>query len=85
MIDIFFHFLMSIYIIGIRKMKREKIKTIAIVLLSVIFVSHSIEKKGEVDALTEENLVMKRRVSLADSLIFDTTKRGLDLAQKLAI
>ena len=53
MIDIFFHFLMSIYIIGIRKMKREKIKTIAIVLLSVIFIFHSIVKKGTIVELEE--------------------------------
>ena len=66
-------------------MQKEKVKTGAILLLLVIFIAHSIEKKGEVDALTEENLVMKRRVALADSLIFDTTKRGLELAEKLAI
>ena len=66
-------------------MQREKLKTGAILLLLVIFIAHSVEKKGEVDALTEENLVMKRRVALADSLIFDTTKRGLELAQRLAI
>ena len=66
-------------------MQREKLKTGAILLLLVIFIAHSVEKKGEVDTLTEENLVMKRRVALADSLIFDTTKRGLELAQRLAI
>ena len=66
-------------------MQKEKVKTGAILLLLVIFIAHSVEKKGEVDALTEENLVMKRRVTLADSLIFDTTKRGLELAKKLAI
>ena len=66
-------------------MQREKVKTAAIFLLVVIFIAHSIEKKGEVDVLTEENLVMKRRVTLADSLILDTTLRGLELAERLAV
>ena len=92
MIDIFFHFLMSIYIIVIRKMKREKIKTIAIVLLSVILIFHSIEKRGTIDELEEENTTLKLRISLmeytkevADSLMFDTTQHALDLAARLAI
>ena len=47
-------------------MHRDKVKTWAILLLLMILIQHRIEKKGEVDALTEENLVMKRRVTLAD-------------------
>ena len=92
MIDIFFHFLMSIYIIGIRKMKREKIKTIAIVLLSVIFVSHSIEKKLTIDELEKENTTLKLKVSLMehtkeviDSLMFNTTQHALSMAARLVI
>ena len=48
---------MSIYIIGVRKMKnesvKESVKTIVIILLSVIFVFHSIEKKQIIDELIE--------------------------------
>lgn len=73
-------------------MKKELVKTIAIVLLSVIFVSHSIEKKLAIDELEKENTTLKLRVSLmkytkeiADSLMFDTTQRALDLAARLEI
>ena len=83
---------MSIYIIGVRKMKKELVKNIAIVLLSVIFIFHSIEKKVAIDELEEENTTLKLRVSLmkytkeiADSLMFDTTQHALDLAARLAI
>ena len=83
---------MSIYIIGVRKMKKEIVKNIAIVLLSVIFIFHSIEKKVAIDELEEENTTLKLRVSLmkytkeiADSLMFDTTQHALDLAARLAI
>ena len=83
---------MSIYIIGVRKMKKELVKTIAIVLLSVIFVSHSIEKKLTIDELEKENTTLKLKVSLmeytkevADSLMFNTTQLALELAAKLAV
>jgi len=83
---------MSIYIIGVRKMKKEIVKNIAIVLLSVIFIFHSIEKKVAIDELEEENTTLKSKVSLmkytkkiADSLMFDTTQHALDLAARLAI
>ena len=73
-------------------MKKELVKTIAIVLLSVIFIFHSIEKKVAIDELEEENTTLKLRVSLmkytkeiADSLMFDTTQHALDLAARLAI
>ena len=92
MIDIFFHFLMSIYIVGVEKMKKEKLKNIVIFLLCVIFVSHSIMKKVTIDELEEENTTLKLRVSLmkytkevADSLMFGTTQDALALAAKLAI
>jgi len=54
MIDTFFNFSMSIYIIGVRKMKKETVKTIVIILLSLIFVSHSLEKNNIVDGLKED-------------------------------
>jgi len=73
-------------------MKKEIVKNIAIVLLSVIFIFHSIEKKVAIDELEEENTTLKLRVSLmkytkeiADSLMFDTTQHALDLAARLAI
>ena len=73
-------------------MKKELVKTIAIVLLSVIFIFHSKEKKVAIDELEEENTTLKLRVSLmkytkeiADSLMFDTTQHALGLAARLAI
>ena len=75
---------MSIYIVGVKKMNNELIKTIVIILLSVIFISHSIEKKKIIDELTENNSFLKYKVELADSLIFDTTQHGLKLALTLA-
>ena len=58
-------------------MNKEIVKTIVIILLSVIFVSHSIEKKNIIDELTENNSFLQHKVELADSLIFDTTQNGL--------
>ena len=79
---------MSIYIIGVRKMKnesvKESVKTIVIILLSVIFVFHSIEKKQIIDELIEDNSFLQHKVELADSLIFDTTQHGLKLALTVA-
>ena len=66
-------------------MRREKVKTLAIILLLVIFITHSIEKKREVDRLLQENQLMEGMVTLADSLIKDTTIEGLRLAEKLAV
>ena len=37
---------------------KEKLKTVAILLLLVIFITHSIEKKNKIDTLKEENLLM---------------------------
>ena len=74
---------MSIYIVGVKKMNKEIVKTIVIILLSVIFISHSIEKKKIIDELTENNSFLKYKVELADSLIFDTTQNGLELALTL--
>ena len=65
-------------------MNKEIVKTIVIILLSVIFISHSIEKKKIIDELTENNSFLQHRVELADSLIFDTTQYGLKLALTLA-
>ena len=65
-------------------MNKEIVKTIVIILLSVIFISHSIEKKKIIDELTENNSFLKYKVELADSLIFDTTQYGLKLALALA-
>ena len=64
-------------------MNKELVKTIVIILLSVIFVSHSIEKKKIIDELTENNSFLQHKVELADSLIFDTTQNGLELALTL--
>ena len=75
---------MSIYIVGVIKMNKEIVKTIVIILLSVIFVSHSIEKKNIIDELTENNSFLKYKIELADSLVFDTTQHGLKLALTLA-
>ena len=75
---------MSIYIVGVIKMNKETVKTIVIILLSVIFVSHSIEKKNIIDELTENNSFLKYKIELADSLVFDTTQHGLKLALTLA-
>ena len=78
---------MSIYIVGERKMSnksvKELVKTIVIILLSVIFISHSVEKKKIIDELTENNSFLQHKVELADSLIFDTTQSGLKLALTL--
>ena len=65
-------------------MRKENLKTLVIFLLCCIFVSHSAEKKKAIDDLKEENLFLKRKVTLADSLILDTTIEGLKLAEKLA-
>jgi 3D (Asp-Asp-Asp) domain-containing protein len=75
---------MSIYIVGVIKMNKETVKTIVIILLSAIFVSHSIEKKNIIDELTENNSFLKYKIELADSLVFDTTQHGLKLALTLA-
>ena len=75
---------MSIYIVGVKKMNKEIVKTIVIILLSVIFISHSIEKKKIIDELTENNSFLKYKIELADSLVFDTTQHGLKLALTLA-
>ena len=64
-------------------MNNELIKTIVIILLSVVFVSHSVEKKKIIDELTENNSFLQHKVELADSLIFDTTQNGLELALTL--
>jgi 3D (Asp-Asp-Asp) domain-containing protein len=66
-------------------MQREKVKSISIFLLLVILVLQGFEKKKEIDILTEENLLMDRMITLADSLIKDTTLEGLKLAQMLAV
>jgi len=65
-------------------MQREKVKSISIFLLLVVLVLQGVEKKNEIDTLTEENVMMNRMVALADSLIRDTTIEGLRLAEKLA-
>ena len=65
-------------------MQKENLKTLVIFLLCCIFVSHSVEKKKVIDDLKEENLFLKRKVTLADSLILDTTIEGLKLAERLA-
>ena len=85
MIDTFFIFSMSIYIIGVRKMKKETVKTIVIILLSLIFVSHSLEKKNIVDGLKEDKYFLQRKVELSDSLIIDTTQHALNLSARLAV
>ena len=65
------------------KSVKELVKTIVIILLSVIFISHSVEKKKIIDELTENNSFLQHKVELADSLIFDTTQNGLELALTL--
>jgi len=64
-------------------MNNELIKTIVIILLSVVLVFHSVEKKKIIDELTENNSFLQHKVELADSLIFDTTQNGLELALTL--
>jgi len=65
------------------KSVKELVKTIVIILLSVIFISHSVEKNQIIDELTENNSFLQHKVELADSLIFDTTQNGLELALTL--
>ena len=65
-------------------MQREKVKSISIFLLLVVLLLQGVEKKKEIDTLTEQNLLMDRMITLADSLIKDTTIEGLRLAEKLA-
>ena len=65
-------------------MQKEKVKIIVIFLLCCIFISHSVEKKEVIDELKEDNLLLQRKIELADSLIFDITKKGLELAENLA-
>ena len=64
-------------------MNKENIKTIAITLLSVILVTHSVEKKNVIDELNDEISFLNFKISLADSLIKDTTISGLMMAEKL--
>lgn len=64
-------------------MNRENIKTIAITLLSVILISHSIEKKNVIEELNDQISFLNFKVSMADSLIKSTTINGLILADKL--
>ena len=66
-------------------MKKETVKTIVIVFLSLIFVSHSLEKKNIVDGLKEDKIFLQRKVELSDSLIIDTTQHALELTAKLAV
>jgi len=64
-------------------MNKENIKTITIILLSVILVSHSVEKKSIIDELNDDISFLNLKVSVADSLIKSTTLNGLILADKL--
>lgn len=64
-------------------MNKENIKTIAITLLSVILVTHSVEKKNVIDELNDEISFLNFKISMADSLIKDTTINGLMMAEKL--
>ena len=64
-------------------MNKEYLKTITIILLSVILVSHSVEKKSIIDELNDDINFLNLKVSLADSLIKSTTLNGLILADKL--
>ena len=64
-------------------MNRENLKTIAITLLSVILVAYSVEKKSIIDELNDEINFLNFKVSVADSLIKDTTLNGLIMADKL--
>ena len=64
-------------------MNKENIKTIAITLLSVILVAHSVEKKNVIDELNDEISFLNFKISMADSLIKDTTINGLMMAEKL--
>jgi len=64
-------------------MNKENIKTIAIILLSVILVSHSVEKKSIIDELNDDINFLNLKVSVADSLIKSTTLNGLIIADKL--
>jgi len=66
-------------------MKKETVKTIVIILLSLIFVSHSLEKNNIVDGLKEDKTFLQRKVELSDSLIFDTTQHALELSARLAV
>ena len=64
-------------------MNKENLKTIAITLLSVILVAHSVEKNSVIDELNDEISFLNFKVSVADSLIKDTTLNGLIMADKL--
>ena len=64
-------------------MNKENIKTIVITLLSVILVSHSVEKKNIIDDLNDRVGFLNLKVSVADSLVKSTTVNGLILADKL--
>ena len=66
-------------------MKKETVKTIVITFLSLIFVSHSVEKKNIVDELKEDKSFLQRKVEVTDSLIIDTTQHALELSAKLAV
>ena len=66
-------------------MRKETAKTIVIILLSLIFVFHSIEKKNIVDELKEDKSFLQRKVEVTNSLIFDTTRRASELSEKLAV
>ena len=59
------------------------IKNVALVLLSVIFVAHSIEKKIYVDELENQIGGMLEKEAIKDSLMEDTTLQALMMATKL--
>lgn len=71
-------------------MNKENLKTIAITLLSVILVAHtvilvahSVKNKNVIEGLNDEISFLNFKVSIADSLIKDTTLNGLIVAEKL--
>tara|TARA_Y100000310_G_scaffold97981_1_gene95644 strand:+ start:98 stop:670 length:573 start_codon:yes stop_codon:yes gene_type:complete len=54
-------------------MNREQVKTLAIFLISVIFLSNSIEKKKIIDELNSNILLLEEKASIRDSVIKHTT------------
>lgn len=62
---------------------KETMKNIVIGLLSVILVTHSIEKKNLIDDLNAEIKFLNLKVSLADSLVESTTLHGIAIAAKV--
>jgi len=66
-------------------MCKEKVKTLAIFIISVILVCHAVEKKLYIDELNEEISFRESREKLKNSLMEEVVLHGLALSEELAV